>query len=258
MNKILIIPDVHGRTFWRKAIEENPDVERIIFLGDYFDPYEYELISYNDIMQGFKDIIELKKKAPEKVILLLGNHDCHYFLPMEQCSRYNMWKEDEYKDLFLGNIDLFSMYHREEIGEKRFIFSHAGILSGWVLKYKMSGIQDEEELCWDNLPDLDSLLINNRDLLGKYLNDVSYYRWGPDSYGSIVWADADEHIRPQFKEENIIQIFGHTQQESDPYILGNHAYCLDCRRAFLINENGDIIDSESKSIIGGGSPNCLN
>ena len=42
MEEIIIIPDVHGRTFWREAIEKyrNKENTQIIFLGDYLDPYQ--------------------------------------------------------------------------------------------------------------------------------------------------------------------------------------------------------------------------
>jgi hypothetical protein len=33
--KILISPDVHGRTFWKKAVEEHAsECDKVIFLGD--------------------------------------------------------------------------------------------------------------------------------------------------------------------------------------------------------------------------------
>ena len=35
--KILIIPDVHGRTFGESALKSG-DYEKIVFLGDYTDP----------------------------------------------------------------------------------------------------------------------------------------------------------------------------------------------------------------------------
>ena len=35
--KIIIVPDVHGRDFWKQAI--NSDADKIIFLGDYHDHY---------------------------------------------------------------------------------------------------------------------------------------------------------------------------------------------------------------------------
>ena len=37
MPKLIIIPDIHGRPFWRRAVEEYPG-EEFIFLGDYLDP----------------------------------------------------------------------------------------------------------------------------------------------------------------------------------------------------------------------------
>lgn len=37
MTKILIIPDLHGRSFWKEPCNNWKD--KIIFLGDYHDPY---------------------------------------------------------------------------------------------------------------------------------------------------------------------------------------------------------------------------
>lgn len=34
--RILVIPDVHGRDFWKRAVETTP-CEKIIFLGDYIE-----------------------------------------------------------------------------------------------------------------------------------------------------------------------------------------------------------------------------
>ena len=78
---ILIVPDVHGRTFWRRAKELVKNYQKIIFLGDYLDPYSYEGINPDMAFIEFLDIIEFKKKYPKKVTLLLGNHDLHYLSP---------------------------------------------------------------------------------------------------------------------------------------------------------------------------------
>ena len=41
--KLLVIPDVHGRTFWKTPVRKYLDhVDRVIFLGDYLDPYKDE------------------------------------------------------------------------------------------------------------------------------------------------------------------------------------------------------------------------
>ena len=37
-NDIIVIPDIHGRQFWCRAVELYPDADTI-FLGDYHDPY---------------------------------------------------------------------------------------------------------------------------------------------------------------------------------------------------------------------------
>ena len=79
MSKMLIIPDVHGRDFWRSACEDINAYDHVVFLGDYLDPYQQEGIDIDDAEQGLRDIIELKKNNLEKVTLLLGNHDLHYF-----------------------------------------------------------------------------------------------------------------------------------------------------------------------------------
>jgi len=87
MAKILCIGDVHGRKFWRQAIADNiRNVDKVIFLGDYLDPYPEEIMmvpelmecndfydSYN-LLNMLNDIIGLKKNEPDKYILLTGNH----------------------------------------------------------------------------------------------------------------------------------------------------------------------------------------
>ena len=75
MSKILVIPDVHGRPFWKQAVEKYGDeVDRIIFLGDYLDRYENEDISRKQERENFKEILDFKLENKDKVVMLLGNH----------------------------------------------------------------------------------------------------------------------------------------------------------------------------------------
>ena len=67
--KILIIPDVHGRAFWRKPCKDIDKWDKIVFLGDYVDPYPGEA-EQSDVMGELIDIVELKRQNPDKVILL--------------------------------------------------------------------------------------------------------------------------------------------------------------------------------------------
>jgi len=79
-NEMIIIPDVHGRSFWKDAADRFPSAE-FIFLGDYLDPYVEEKISDEQAYRGLLEILEFKKTRPEEVTLLWGNHDLHYLQP---------------------------------------------------------------------------------------------------------------------------------------------------------------------------------
>ena len=72
---ILVCGDIHGRRFWKKPCENIEDYDKVIFLGDYLDPYDFEGITVIDAIKNFEEIIEFKKNNVDKVILLLGNHD---------------------------------------------------------------------------------------------------------------------------------------------------------------------------------------
>ena len=59
MGKILIIPDVHGRRFWKDAcLNHKDDFEKIVFLGDYVSPYPYEEISNKKAIDVFEEVEE--------------------------------------------------------------------------------------------------------------------------------------------------------------------------------------------------------
>lgn len=77
MNNNLLIPDIHGRTFWRDAIE-NTSWSHVVFLGDYTDPYPYEGISPEEAHNNFIDILHYTVDHRDQTTLLLGNHDMHY------------------------------------------------------------------------------------------------------------------------------------------------------------------------------------
>ena len=57
---VLIIPDVHGREFWKEGIEKRKQNELIIFLGDYTDPYPHEGIKHEVIPDMLEDILKTK------------------------------------------------------------------------------------------------------------------------------------------------------------------------------------------------------
>lgn len=213
--KVLIIPDVHGREFWRKAIEMKDDVDIIIFLGDYLDPYTVrENITFEDAMIEFEDIIQFKKDNLNKVVLLLGNHDLAYLYEDLPTCRNSIEHAEKIKSLFTDNLDLFKL---AGVLEDKYLFSHAGITSYWLEETQ----QTLDDLCTKSLDDI------------RGLGMVGYQRYGLFKTGSVVWCDiyefAEDPARPYF------QIFGHTQMMKE-YIADNWA-CLDCRHCFILDSD---------------------
>ena len=80
------------------------------------------------------------------------------------------------------------------------------------------------------------------DFVFNGLMDVSASRWGYARYPSPVWTDETDHQYMRERLPNVYQVFGHTQQESEPVITEQYA-CLDCRRTFLITNKGNIIEA---------------
>ena len=230
---MIIIPDVHGRVFWKEIVKNSED--KIIFLGDYVDPYPGENISLIGALDNLSEIIDYKKSNPSKVILLLGNHDFMYmdFEHNKYSCRHDFENEPKITKILMDNRDLFQMNYSIEVKNKLYIFSHAGILKPWIEKYKnlfgeFPGSLDKiNELYrnWD--PEFISSLL-----------EISYYRGGWSDFGSMIWSDVREHSVSC--EENIYQIFGHTQLKDKP-IIEKHFADLDCRRPFFFDEKtGDI------------------
>lgn len=111
-NRLIIIGDVHGRSFWRDAVQRNPE-GKFIFLGDYLDPYPNEGITNEEAVQGLEDILALKRERPKQVTLLWGNHDLHYLYPDELLgSRYDAPNAERNAHLFWDNQTLFQMAYR--------------------------------------------------------------------------------------------------------------------------------------------------
>ena len=227
---ILVIPDVHGRDFWKKAVEETP-CEKIIFLGDYVDPYGKEGISPDHALEVFYEVLELKKVHQKKVVLLLGNHDMHYLSPQFKdlaCgTRYNVRLAPDISGLLKENEDSFCLAHEEVVAGKRYLFTHAGVTSLWYERHQ----ETIKELTAKNL---NHLMATKTGV--SALADVGKERGGYLPSGSMLWADSDEMLS-SVPFLDVYQIFGHSLQRKDP-IITDHYACLDCKRAFLLDERG--------------------
>lgn len=217
---ILVLPDVHGRTFWKAPCEKLIDsVDKIIFLGDYMDPYPNDenfdgsKITITSALDNFKAIIDFYNKHKDKVIMLYGNHDLPYVFDkyresLNYLCRFNTLYSDDISDIF--DKGEFSFIH----DTPEILFTHAGLTK----RYRdMLNIPLEE---------YNDFFLKNNNIIG--LSMCSFYRGGDYPYGSIVWSDVREE-KDEFKK----QIFGHTW--NDRPIITENFMMLDTGNAYLID-----------------------
>lgn len=143
--KILVIPDVHGRSFWKEPAYRYIDrVDKVIFLGDYLDPYldKFEEYQPQYVYDNFLEIIDFAQSNRDKVILLKGNHDQHFaselFRDLACGSRCDTINWDAFHKLFSNYKGLFKLAHLEKVNGITFIFSHAGLTVSWINKVNAS------------------------------------------------------------------------------------------------------------------------
>lgn len=241
MKKILIIPDVHGRDFWKEPVKKvlEDTNAHIILLGDYTDGYPTEWGFNFDYLQhtidNFKEIIEMKKQNSDRITLLLGNHDCGYAIGDNVCSsRMDKIHQSELEELFRENRELFQIAEECDIAGKHFIFSHAGILKGWVRSVWGEEVDSPDFKVVDRLNN--AWLVDDWSIL-NYLGDYDTYRgWDGFQYGSPVWSDIRSWIRVTPEETYGFNIVGHTQLERQ--VVLDQIADLDCRKAFYIDDQG--------------------
>lgn len=255
-SKILIVPDVHGRSFWRepvmKALKEGRG--EVIFLGDYTDPYQDENVEIKADLKAeafavLEEIIDLKEQYPDRITLLLGNHDLGYAISTEICfCRTDITRYNDIRALFRNNIELFQLACRRKVGEKDFVFSHAGIFLGPLASWGYDCVkEDAVEIINSAFSETMKMEKPDEGKFSGYLNTVSYYRGGFDSCGSLIWADVREFGKDPYTHCDIgFQIFGHTRSK-DP-IRGDNFAMLDCRKVFYLDEKGRLLADDGLEV----------
>ena len=191
---ILTISDLHGRDTWKQENLHNYDL--IIFLGDYCDSLEYK--SYH-IFDNLQNIINLKEKYGNKIILLWGNHDIQYlFAGKYQCSGYREEDMLQLNNLFKLNKQKFQLAFQYN----NYIWSHAGIHKGWWNLW----IKDKGKIKHgENIADTLNRLFNEQ---YEPIFHCGIWRGGKHKVGGPLWLDRNEMgVKPI---EGYHQIVGHT------------------------------------------------
>jgi hypothetical protein len=254
---ILSLGDIHGRDKWinhthdnfydfknwKISIENGAPVDdefwsdlpytkydKIIFLGDYVDSFDLDNIT---ILNNFKNILFLKKCLPDKVVLLLGNHDIQYFIDKQICSGYRAEMRPDLYDLFTNKEYDFKIAHLEKSSNgNRWLWTHAGVTHGWLEQVKKEVFNPDYRFFKILKHYKDSELDEFLNLLFDIRNDLIFnsdpYSGGLDLWAGPLW------VRPLIFNKNplvgVNQIVGHTPQiglRKDKLEVANH-YFVDC------------------------------
>ena len=239
--KTIIIGDTHGRSTWKDIVAQE-QADRVIFIGDYFDSFDIESAEQQF---NFKEIIEYKEKSECEVILLIGNHDFHYYPGGETYSGYQRGAAPAIRQLLEENKHHLQMCYQLD----NILFTHAGIGYDWLThqnKYEPGvdpgTIADFVNAIWEYQP--------NR-----------FMFCGIDQYGNTktqtpIWIRPQALIagnRDTFLKEEYIQVVGHTQVRKidiEGKATGGRYYfidILDDLNQFLIYEDGEFKVGEVKN-----------
>ena len=252
--KTIIIGDVHGRDQWKQIVAQEKDADTVIFLGDYFDSFD---ISAVEQMHNFKEIVEFKETSftnagtddqhKTRVIMLIGNHDYHYFPEINDSSTsgYQTRMAMVIKQLIGEKREHLQVAHR--IGE--FVFTHAGISSQWL---------DDTVTDWteQNMVDKINELFKYTPLSldSRSFKMFSATEWsGASGYGNETYQ-GPMWIRPKALmsankdtlRKKIIQVVGHTYQneiDKEGKATGGRYYFVDVQETsqeYMIITDGQI------------------
>ncbi len=219
-NKVVAIGDVHGRTLWKDIVAKEADADRIVFIGDYFDSFD---IKGAEQLSNFLDILRFKKANPEKVVLLLGNHDFHYtdYCGEDRYSGYNFACAQVFKEVLTPALVDMKIFHIED----GVCYSHAGFTNTWLASNDLIlGAESQAPM----------------EALRFYRGDTSGY--GNHKAQSPIWV-RPEALIPDANQD-YIQVVGHTRQENISYYEGEHPtrlVLIDCHDSvpeYLVVKDG--------------------
>ncbi|MDQ8188028.1 metallophosphoesterase [Pelagicoccus sp. SDUM812002] len=205
----LVIPDIHQNVRWIESIlqKEGAAADRIVILGDYFDP---KVESATDVSETCIYLSGLQKSNSAPITFLVGNHDLPYLYDLHHRrspntsdpnpylnGAYNPYLSESIKQhlspAFLDQLEPFAF-------AQGWILSHAGVHLRHLVTHDRAGLDALHS-------SLKAQVVNLPHRRTAELAAIGTARGGCDEHGGIVWQD-------WFKEfEDTLdwpQIVGHT------------------------------------------------
>ncbi len=195
---MLVLGDIHGNFEKARAFLKFKPDEKHCFVGDYVDSFEE---SDEQILRTLKLCIE------SDAILLLGNHDLHYFSePPFLCSGHRYWIQKELNEIFEEFVDRFVPC----LSVDGFIVTHGGVSEA----FGNSALKTTNvDLIAEKITSLWNVYLETRfkrspgsPRLKNDLFAISPTRGGTDRFSGPFWADYRSD-----KFYNVPQVFGHSR-----------------------------------------------
>ncbi len=210
-NKILFVGDIHGRPRWKAPVAEALlKFQDIVFLGDYVDSFDIRPV---EILHNLKEIIRYKKKYPDRITLLLGNHDYAYIDDHSQTSGFNFHMYQTYKNVFESNKELFQVAwgYTNPTTHRYTLATHAGITKTYYDRFIKTNI-DNADSRLNTLSGGDASRLKLHEILNFMRDDKNLWKVGSMRGGvgtpGPLWADYLELLEDRY--DGINQVFGHT------------------------------------------------
>lgn len=196
--KLIAIGDCHGRNNWEKIVADNPDAEKIVFIGDYFDSFD---VNFEEQMDNFLKIIAFKDANPDKVVLLIGNHEFHY-IANEQYSGYQDRFDASIRAVIERAIDMD--YLQMAYQNEDYLFTHAGVTLTWYMNNY--DVRDSSEFLADEINDI----FRKHPEAFKFTPSTGLDNTGDSITQSPIWVRPRALLSDCF--EGFKQVVGHTHQ----------------------------------------------
>lgn len=243
--KNIYIGDIHGLTIWKQIVEDNPDFDNIVFIGDYFDSFD---IDGTTQLLNLKEIIKFKLNNMDKVHLLIGNHDIHYWGNINNIttSGYQPKNKFLFNQTFTEFEHLFKMCI--QIGNN--LCTHAGISSVFLTKNNYEEYKNDY-----TIEEYLNELFKTKPyvfLFDSVDNDIMGY--GDNVEHSPIWIRPKSLQKSNLKtdlKKDYIQIVGHTDMGKlniSGKSTGGKYYYIDTlsEKEYLIEIDGEFLVGKIK------------
>ena len=199
--KTVVLGDIHGRSIWKPILEKESDADTVVFIGDYFDSFD---IPGLEQLQNFEEIIKYKEESGKEVVMLVGNHDHHYF-PEIGYTGTSGFQSKMYTSIS-NSINYYRKHLQMCYAQGEYLFSHAGISVSWLKNVF------KKDWTVDNVVEKVNELFLHKP---RWFNFSGLDPYGDDTYQTPIW------IRPRSLKiannntklyKKYIQVVGHTHQ----------------------------------------------